>query len=68
MAKSKHAHKVGKNEKKAQKIIQIMKYSACTYKSKIFAQSQQKCVPLHDGETVTFRNSAKTMTIMKEEE
>ena len=35
-----------------------MNVSACTYKSQSIAQSQQIFAPSHDGETVTFRNSA----------
>ena len=35
-----------------------MNCPACTYKSQHFAQSQKMFAPSHDGETVTFINSA----------
>ena len=40
-----------------------MNFPACTHKSQNFAQSQQNFAPLHDGETVTFRNSAYSFTL-----
>ena len=36
----------------------IVIFPVCTYKSQNFAQSQLNFAPSHDGETVTFRNSA----------
>ena len=38
-------------------MIKIMSFPACIYKTQNCAQSQQNFVLLHDGETVTFRNS-----------
>ena len=55
---SKHAHKVSKNGQKVKKMNKIMNFPVCTQKSKNVAQSQQKFAPSHNGETVTFRNSA----------
>ena len=37
----------------------IIKFSACTYKSKNVAQSQRNCASFHGGETVSFRNSVE---------
>ena len=45
---------------KMEKINKITNFPACTYKSQNVAQSQQNFAPLHDGETVTFRNSEPT--------
>ena len=55
---SRHAHKVGKNGQKVKKMNKSMNFPACTHKSKKITQSQQNFAPSHDGETVTFRNSA----------
>ena len=46
-----------KMDKKMRKIKQIINFTVCTYKSQNFAPSQLNFAPLHDGETVTFRNS-----------
>ena len=40
----------------------IMNFSVCTCRSKVLAHSQLNCAPLHDGETVTFRNSEPKST------
>ena len=50
-----------KMDKKLRNISKIMNFPACTYKSQNVAQSQQKCAPSHNGETVTFRNSDADM-------
>ena len=58
---SKHAHKVGKNGQKVKKMNKIMNFPVCTYKFQNLAQSKQNLAPVHDGETVIYRNSAKNL-------
>ena len=41
----------------------IMNFPVCKYKSQNFAQSQQNFASSGDGETVTFRNSVKGVSV-----
>ena len=47
-----------KMDKKVQKINRIMNFQACRYKSQHVAQNKIFFALSHDGETMTFRNSA----------
>ena len=44
-------------KKKIVKTVKVHDVLVCMYTSQDFAQTQQNSASLHDGETVTFRNS-----------
>ena len=58
--KSKHAHKMSKNCQKAKENLENHEFSSVHLKPNLL-QSQLNFAPLHNGETVTFRNFGISM-------
>ena len=61
---SKHAHKVGNNGQKVhKKKKKSLNFQVTRKNLKKIAQSQLNFAPSHDGETMTFRNSALQLAV-----